>query len=300
MVKEWFKRASKPAKAARSSSSAKQRGHTIDELVVLERYDEAEERLRARLKNSDDVHARLKLAEVLIQLRRGTEAVEEFLRVSELYSRDGFQDKAAAVLRKASKIDPANEGLRQRLARIEDAKALERTRKLAVEALKEASRTQSGRFATAAIELEQMWDRLATTEFVKSLPPDQMKRLLANTEIMRLPTGSRLATRGEDKPEMYLIAGGEVEATSASDKGRVTLRSFSAGHLLGDRALLEHKVWAADYTASRASSALRLTRTGLEQALVGNPDPRALLDGLRQQRNDHALAEAIEKLGRGA
>ena len=29
---------------------------------------------------------------------------------------------------------------------------------------------------------------------------------------------------------------------------------------------------------------------GLERALTGNPDPRALLDALRSQRNDQAVA----------
>lgn len=296
MVKEWFKKASR---SSRRPMGARDKGHSIDELIVLERYDEAEARLKERLRGREDVHARLKLAEVLTNLRRSAEAVDEYLRVSEQYSRDGFQDKAAAVLRKATKLDPANEGLRQRLTGIDRAKELEHTRRIAVEALKAASEAQGGRFATAAIELEQTWDRLAETDFFENLAAEQMRRLLANTAFLRVQTDSRVAVRGELRPELYLISGGEVQATLPSPNGPVTLRTFGTGQLLGDAALLEHKPWCADYTATKPSSVLKLTREGLEAALLGNPNPRALLDGLRRQRNDQAIAEAVEKLNQG-
>ena len=43
-------------------------------------------------------------------------------------------------------------------------------------------------------------------------------------------------------------------------------------------------------------TALVLTRPGLEKALQGNPDPRALLDALRSQRNDQELALMVRRL----
>ncbi len=291
MAKDWFKRTPRQAPEA----------PTIEELIVLERFAEAEQQLLARLRgSSQDTHARLRLAEVLVQLGRGAEALEEYLRVVDQYSQDGFQDKAAALLQRAAKLDPTNQSVTFRLARISEARDLEYTRRIAVEALREASRTDSGRFSTAAIELEQIWDRLAKTELVKLLPAEQVKRLLSHVEIQRLPQGHQLARAGEDRAELFLICGGEITASVSQGSRRIMLRTFATGHIVGDSTLFEHQKWGADFEATKPSGALKLTRQGLEGALLGNPDPRRLLDALRQQRNDRELAQAIGKLTAGA
>ncbi|HEY4596114.1 MAG TPA: hypothetical protein VIJ02_06900, partial [Thermoanaerobaculia bacterium] len=60
--------------------------YTIDDLIVLERYEEAEERLRARLKSTPaDLHSHIKLAEVYTQLKRFEKAVDEYVYAAEEY-----------------------------------------------------------------------------------------------------------------------------------------------------------------------------------------------------------------------
>jgi len=87
--------------------------YTIDDLFVLERYEEAETRLRARLKdNPTDLHSHLKLAEVYTELRQFEKAVDEYVFVAEEYAQDGFHDKGIALLSKAMKLAPLDQTLR--------------------------------------------------------------------------------------------------------------------------------------------------------------------------------------------
>ena len=289
-MKDWFKRGAK--------SSAKDAGPNVDDLIVLEKYEEAESALRLQLKRSPkDLRRRLQLGSVLANQKKIEAALEEFFVVADAYSQDGFQDKAIALLLSAKRLSSANPNLEARIARSRHAKEMARMRSIAVNALKEASRTETGRVATAAIELEQIWDRLAKTDFVQDLPPDQVKHLFGRMRVQRVRADQKLVDRGQEGSALFLISGGEIEARVESANGPLAVRSFGAGDIVGDSVLFEHAKWPAELTAIQVGSILVLDRSGLEMALQGNPDPRGLLSLLRSQRNDSTLAEAIEKLG---
>src|SRR4029078_2600816 len=104
--------------------------------IVLERYAEAEERLRARLQsNSADLHAHVKLAEVFTATGKVASAVQEYLFAADEYADDGFYDKAIALLAKAAKLDPADTSIAQRNERFEEMKRVEQARAMALEGL---------------------------------------------------------------------------------------------------------------------------------------------------------------------
>ena len=89
--------------------------YTIDDLIVLERYEEAADRLREKLEaNPQDLHSHLKLAEVYTELRQLDRAVDEYAFVADEYAQDGFYDKGIALLARASKLAPADVSLRER------------------------------------------------------------------------------------------------------------------------------------------------------------------------------------------
>ena len=62
---------------------------------------------------------------------------------------------------------------------------------------------------------------------------------------------------------------------------------------------VEKGVWPAGFRASEPVTALKLTREGLEQCLVGNSDPRGLLETLREQHNDRDVAGTVRRLRTG-
>jgi CRP-like cAMP-binding protein len=266
-------------------------------LIVLERYDEAEARLKDRLKgNPDDLHARLKLAEVYTASRQYEKAVEEYVYAAGEYGEDGFYDKGLALLAKAAKLRPLDETVARKIEAFERAKRLEQSRVAALEGLRAGGQSDALR-QRAALELQQIWHNLGGSTLVRRLPDDQLKRLFSVMEIVRVEPGTILAQAGSTLAQLALIGRGVVEAVAARAGGRETvLRTFTTGDVIGDTALLEHRPWPASYRVAESATLLTLDREGLEQALIGNPDPRSLLDALREQRQDQAVAAALRHL----
>jgi len=288
-IKSWFGGGAKQAAQE----------YTIDDLVVLERYEEAGDRLRAKLKtNPEDLHTRLKLAEVYTQLKQHEKAVDEYGFVAEEYASDGFYDKGIALLSKAMKLAPLDTSLRFKIDKLQREKSMEQVRALALEGLRAAGGQRAG---TSALQLGRLWHNLVGSSLVEHLSGEQLKRLFSTMELIELPAGALVAAEGSREGFLLLLVQGLVEVSVPANEGRTTvLRSFTSGDLIGEAALLERGTWPADYKVTEPVLALKLTREGLEKSLVGNSDPRAFLDSLREQHNDRDVAAALRRLLPGA
>lgn len=270
---------------------------TIDDLIVVERYEEAAERLRARLKtNPEDLHSHLKLAEVYTELKEYDRAVIEYGYVAEEYAEDGFYDKGIALLSRAAKLAPNNASVRHLIEKIQREKSLEGVRVLALAGLKKAE----GGSATSALELQRLWHHLVSSTLVQHLAGDQLERLFSRVDLRHHAEKEILAQERAKDGVLYILVRGLVEARIKNNSGQdQTLRSFTSGDILGESVLLEHGEWPATYVAVEAVTLLRLDREGLEQALLGNPDPRGLIEALREQRTDRAVLASVRRLRSG-
>ena len=270
--------------------------YTIDDLIVLERYDEAADRLQAKLKaNPKDLHSHLKLAEVYTQLQRFDKAVDEYGFVADEYARDGFFDKGIALLSKAVKLAPMDAALHHKIDRFQHEKNMEHVRGMALEGLRTAGGTAGG---TTALELQRLWHKLVRASLVQSLPGEQLKRLFAAMRLVRHPEGTALATEGSRDSLLILLVDGVVECSIAGEPGGrpVLVRTFSSGDILGEGTLLERTPWPADYRTAEPVTVLTLSREGLELILLGNSDPRGLLSALRAQHTDRDVLATVQRL----
>lgn len=269
---------------------------TIEDLIVLERYEEAVDRLKARLKiNPDDLHGHLRLAEAYLGLKEAGKALDEFVFVAEEYARDGFYDRGIALLAKAKRFAPADETLREKIEAFEIAKSSERKRSKAVDGLR------GGRGgATASITLERLWHQVAGSDLVRELPPDVLQRLFSVLEPVSFEKEQAVARAGETGERLFFVLDGIVRAVapeSAVGAGVAgAIRDFGPGDVIGESVLLERKGWPTDYLAEEAVRVLSLDRDGLERALQGNPDPRGFLTTLRMQHNDRQVAHILARL----
>lgn len=292
-IKSWFGGGVKQDPGQKQPGK-KEENYTIDDLIVLERYDEAVEHLKSKIKlNPNDLHMHLKLAEAYIGLKQYDRAVDEFGYVAEEYAQDGFYEKGIALLSKAQKLAPMDQSLRFRIERIQREKSMENVRAIALEGLRQAG----GKASTSAVELKRLWHYLATSPVVQHLNGDQIKRLFSSMELMRADKDAILAEEGSQDAFLLLIVNGVVEAYYLQEGGReMSLRTFTSGDILGEAALLERGAWPAHYRVAEPVIALKLTREGLEKTLVGNPDPRNFLEVLREQHNDRDLAVTLRRL----
>jgi tetratricopeptide (TPR) repeat protein len=289
-IKSWFRGGGK-------QSPQQQQEYTIDDLIVLEKYDEAVDRLKAKLKvNSNDLHSHLKLAEVYAQLKQYDKAVEVFGFVADEYAQDGFYDKGIALLSKAQKLAPLDQSIRFRIDRIQREKGMEHVRAVALEGLRQAGGQSAG---TSAVEIKRLWHHLAASSVVQKLSGEQLKRLFSSMELIHLKPEEIVAQEGSPDGFLLLIVSGVIEAFLLEANRNVTIRTFTSGDIIGEAALLERSTWQASYRVAEPAIALRLSREGLEKTLVGNPDPRGFLEVLRAQHNDRDVGATLRRL-RGA
>jgi CRP-like cAMP-binding protein len=149
------------------------------------------------------------------------------------------------------------------------------------------------------IEAQQLWLHIAAAPLVTRLPADQLRRLFAAMTTVRASVGALVAERGAQREELLLLVQGGLSAILEHGAGTTDLRSFGSGDVVGEGALFERRPWPATYRVTQKATLFRLDRDGLERALTGNPDPRSLIDALREQRHDEAIAAAMQKLQPG-
>lgn len=272
---------------------------TIDDLIVLERYDEAATALQTRIKsNPRDLHSRLKLAEVYFAQRQGAKAVDEYLYVAEEYAADGFHDKAIALLTKAMRLAPSDTTLPAKIEKLKQTKKLEHSRVQAIEGMVLRAKASGASIAggTSAFEMQRLWGNIEESTLVRRLDADQLKRLFSAMDFQRLGEDVIFVERGQRSEELYFIVDGEIQAAIPKMDGWTTVRTYGPGKIVGEGALLERKPWPAFYHTEETTTVLKLTRSGLEAAMLGNPDPRALIEALREQRNDAEVAALVAKI----
>lgn len=266
----------------------------IDDLIVLERYGEAEEKLKTRLRiNPNDLHSHVKLAEVYTTTGQTEKALEEYLFVADEFADDGFYDKAMAVAAKAAKLAPNDPSLAERIQRFEALKRMEHRRNAVVDGLMGQSRED---VKTSVFEAQQIWLDLAETPFIRSLAPEQLRKLFGAMSLLKLPVGSIFLRAEQRLDELFLVTRGVVEARLTEGERDQVLRAFGPGDIFGEAALFERKPWLASYRVDQPATMLKLTAAGLQAALLGNSDPRGLLDALRAQRLDRDIASSVQKL----
>ncbi|MES1211558.1 MAG: cyclic nucleotide-binding domain-containing protein, partial [Acidobacteriota bacterium] len=143
---------------------------------------------------------------------------------------------------------------------------------------------------------KRLWHNLTATAVVQHLSGDQLKRLFSAMQLVRLEPQSTVAEEGSREAFLLLIVTGTVEGFVLDGGREVVVRSFTSGDIIGEAPLLERGTWPASYRAADQVTALRLAREGLEQALVGNSDPRGFLEILREQHNDRDVAATVRRV----
>ncbi len=287
-IKKWFEKRTKPKEPEQIH---------VDDLIILEQWDEAEQMLKARLKkNSRDLQAHIKIAKVYEKTKRRREAVEEYSYIADRYAADGYFDKAVAILAKATKMAPQEGKLIRKRQAVERMRSFERRLSSVMKTLSNVE-GQVGSTATSSyLELRRVWGELAVSELIDHLDDDQLGRLLKVMEMERIGRDKVIVHAGERLDQLILVTRGKVDVEVVLPNGETTaIRHLEAGDVAGEQSLLERSTWRASYKTTEPVVLLKLNREGLEAALQGNPDPRGLLDTLREQGTDRDVAAAVER-----
>jgi hypothetical protein len=273
--------------------------YTIDDLIVLERYGEAEQRIVEELKfRGNDLNLHLKLADVYVGQRNVQKAVDEYVWVADKYAADGFHERGVAVLTKARRLNPMDDTLPARIERLETARKLEHSRTFAQDGFVQGLHAKEGGGGTAVMEFQTIWRNLTKTRLLRELTAEQLKLFFQGVVGVYLNPGQSVAERGGKEEALYVVVSGDIVASVVDAAGTpVEVRAFTGGHVIGESTLFERKPWPASYKAKTKATLLKLTQPGLQICLTGNPDPRGFLDVLRREQNDREVVQALARMG---
>lgn len=290
MIKKFF---------GKKESTAEQQ-YTIDDLIVLERWVEAEPRINAELKfKPNDLNLHLKLADVYVGLRNVAKAIDEYGWVADKYASDGFHDRAIAVLTKARRLNPMDDTLPARIERLENARKLEHSRSGALEGFLQGVHAKDSH-GTAVMEFQTVWRQLAKSRLLRDLSSDQLRLLFQGVVPVYFDPGQTVMDRGSREEALFIVVAGEVVASIVDASGNnVEIRSFGPGHIIGEGSLFEHRAWPASYRTRAKATLLKMTSAGLEMCLKGNPDPRGFLEVLRREQLDREVTQMVARLETG-
>lgn len=271
---------------------------TADELMALDRHEEAKQMLLARLKlNAKDLHAHLKLAEAYRNLGDADSCRQEYLHVAGAYAEDGFYDRARAVLTKLSRVFPGQIDVETKMAALQRAKNLDYSRNKARAGLLSHSRLDDVRTGVMAVEFEQIWTELSRTSLVDQISSQDFTRLFESVRIRKLPTDQVVVEQGPEDRALFIVVKGSLDARAADKNGHlITLRSFGPGEIVGDTVLFKHYPWPAQYHCDKESTLLELDGDGVAFLIEGESDSGRLLDVLRGQGNDEIVRRAVAHL----
>ena len=288
-IKDWLSSMTSGGGKTAPRRGAVDKGLSVDDLITLERYDEALALLKKKVaKNKGDYRSRILLADLYLKTKKSGEAIEEYVAVADRYASEGFFDKGYALIAKLSRMLPHEDKLKAKMTALQRAKRLEHRRQVVVASL-------AGKLW--AVEVGQHWNELIRGPLIEVLSLDQLKKLFPLLEFVRLEEGKTLVERGETKNMAFLILSGELAAQVQLAAGNTTdLRSFRGGDLVGDSALFQRAPWPATFRAKSACKLLGLTRAALQQVMIGEDDPKGFLDMIRIQGNDQELVESVRHL----
>jgi len=271
--------------------------YTIDDLIVLERYADAEQRIQEELRfRGNDLNLHLKLADVYVGLRNIGKAIDEYGFVADKYAADGFHDRAIAVLTKARRLNPMEDTLAIKIEKLETLRKLEHSRTLALEGFAQGLHAREGG-GTAVMEFQNVWRQLSKSRILRELSAEQLMLLFDGVTVVYFNPGQTVMERGSRDEVLFIVSAGDVAAIHIDGRGETTeLRVFASGNVIGEGSLFEHRPWPATFKAKSKATLLRLTPHGLQVCLTGNPDPRGFLDVLRREQNDREMATVVGRL----
>lgn len=145
-------------------------------------------------------------------------------------------------------------------------------------------------------------DRLREVPLFSALTAEDLARVCADVEEVRLEPGAVLFREGETGDAAFVITSGEVVVAKATARGEARLAIRRENDVIGETALLRDAPRSATVRARTKVTAIRIPRSGVETLLDSSPAAaralfRTLLDRLEETRQQLRHHDRMAQLG---
>lgn len=113
---------------------------------------------------------------------------------------------------------------------------------------------------------------LQRVEYLKHLPPSELKRIMKLTQVINVPAGHQIFSKSEAGNQMFIVADGRIKIhiTSTGRKHK-TLAYLEKGDFFGEMSLLDGRVRSASATAVDDSRLLVVSKSDFKKLLSKDP-----------------------------
>jgi cAMP-dependent protein kinase regulator len=226
-------------------------------------------------KEPDNIRNRKKLGDILVKLKKNSEAVEEYSWVAEKYATDGFLIKAIAVNKIIMKLDPNNKDVHEKLASLYSSRGMK---------YGEASRVFAAEHATKP-ETKKEEKELPTIPLFSDLSRDAFLKVVDKLIDKEFQEGEVLCNEGDKGDSIFIISEGEVSITRTDSYGKkVSLSELSDGDFFGEFAFFAKTDRLATVVAKKETSVFEITNDDIEAIIKEFPEVKDVLFEFYKER----------------
>jgi CRP-like cAMP-binding protein len=304
----YIERASSPEAAAVRAVSIPESGSRRKAIEVLEAHF-GETRWDPRM--------RLRLADVLLKAGKHQDAIPILVGLADELAREGFADKAVAILKKIEQVQRRNVEV-VNLAPLIRGRGRGAARSTAAAA--SAAPAAPGRRAVTddkfhgwlvdlvrdtvegpvpalapsapdASALKAYGPGLLANPLFEDFSEEELLAFIRGLKLLTFDPGDVIVTEGEPGQSVFILATGRVKVfVRGSDHGSVLLGALGEGAFFGEISTLSGGPRTATITAAAPCEILELDRAGLEALGTAHPRVRAVLKAFSEARSADPLA----------
>jgi CRP-like cAMP-binding protein len=304
----YIERASSPEAAAVRAVSIPESGSRRKAIEVLEAHF-GETRWDPRM--------RLRLADVLLKAGKHQDAIPILVGLADELAREGFADKAVAILKKIEQVQRRNVEVvnlaplirgrgrvtaRSTVAAASAAPAAPGRRAVTddkfhgwlVDLVRDTVEGPAPALAPNAADapaLKAYGPGLLANPMFEDFTEEELLAFIRGLKLLTFDPGDMIITEGEAGQSVFILATGRVKVfVRGADHGSVLLGALGEGAFFGEISTLSGRPRSATITAAAPCDILELDRAGLEALGAAHPRVRAVLKAFSEARSADPLA----------
>jgi signal transduction histidine kinase len=143
-----------------------------------------------------------------------------------------------------------------------------------------------------------MFERFRQVPLFADLADDDLARICAEAQDVRLAPGDVLFREGDPGDRAFVVTAGQVEVLRDTDRREVLLAVRGEGEVIGEMALLQEEPRSATVRARTATDLISIPKAALDDLLQTSPSAsRSVFQTLlRRMREDHDLMRHQERM----
>lgn len=252
-----------------------------------------------------DLRLKMKLADILVRLKRVDEALRTYEEVAEAYKKGGFLIQAVSVYKVMQQLDPDRAEIKAKLEEINQARGISATPGLpavppdaepglevaAAAETSEDDKSLAEEMDEARLREEQKkkeppaW-RFPETPLFGRLGEEEFTQVVSKFQVGTIPQKTLVIKEGTNGDSFFIVAQGEIRVFRTNPKSdkKITLAHLSDGEFFGEMAFFLDSVRSANCETVEDSVLLRINRKDLEELMLKYPNIRAVMYNFFKQR----------------